>query len=227
MEKRALEAAYRNLNEDHYVLYVDETYNRPEENLGRSFYLICGVLISARFLDATREDIREIVDGGYWHTTEALQSAEGRQKAEGLLTYCNDVGDKHIFAYKKDLTQIGEENEVSVAQARDDCLKALLVAVQQNYPGTRLVVMEKRQRHTENDADRRLIKHLRSVGAISRYTQVLHESPKEEHLLWLPDLSAMALRRSKTHHDRTGLYFKLYLEDHSFVIDLDKKVENE
>lgn len=65
MEKRALEAAYRNLNEDHYVLYVDETYNRPEENLGRSFYLICGVLISARFLDATREDIREIVDGGY------------------------------------------------------------------------------------------------------------------------------------------------------------------
>ena len=116
---------------------------------------------------------------------------------------------------------------MSVAQARDDCLKALLVAVQQNYPGTRLVVMEKRQRHTENDADRRLIEHLRSVGAISRYTQVLHESPKEEHLLWLPDLSAMALRRSKTHHDRTGLYFKLYLEDHSFVIDLDKKVENE
>ena len=51
MKNPALANAYKNLNEGHYVLYVDETFNRPEEQLDCSFYMVCGVLISAAHLE--------------------------------------------------------------------------------------------------------------------------------------------------------------------------------
>ncbi|WP_071567075.1 hypothetical protein [Corynebacterium sp. NML130628] len=222
MKNPALANAYKNLNARHYVLYVDETFNRPEEQLDYSFYMVCGVLINAAHIEVTREEIDEIVEGNYWHTTEALQTGEGQEKTEELLKYCKQVRDQHIFASKRDIASQNEDVKAAFNEARKDCLQVLLATVQKHHPDTRLVIIEKRQTNTENDADRRLVKTLRSEKVISRHTQLIHASPKDEHLLWLPDLSAMVYRRSRTHRDETSHYFERFLQDIARVVDLNK-----
>lgn len=220
MDKIVLDSAYKNLSGEHFVLYVDETFNRPEEKLDHSFYVVCGVLVQEFYLEETRRELLEIVGQAYWHTTEALQTDEGHAKAEELLEYCRRVRDCHVFAYKKNLPKQGDANEV-VSSAREECLRELLIVVQRHCPGLRLIVIEKRQTNAQNDADRRVVKSLRAEKRLSRHARLLLVSPKDEYLLWLPDLSAMAFRRSKTHKDKTSYYFEQFLGEISIVNTLD------
>lgn len=215
-----LQTAYRNLNSSHFVLFVDETFNNPKEDFELSFYMVCGVLIPQDVLDGTRDDIRGIVGENYWHTTDALQTEKGREKATELLAYCDRMGDRHIFSHKMNLTDSTKENNDIMSQAREACLTSLFQFTQSVQQDMRLIVMEKRQNLRDDDADRSVVKKLRSSGTLSRHTSVYHASPTQEQLLWLPDLSAMALRRSVTHRDETSRYFDQFLKKHSVTIDV-------
>lgn len=179
--------------------------------------MVCGVLINSPDLEGTRDDIRSIVESERWHTTDELRTSEGRGKARELLAYCKEVGDCHIFAFKRDLTAINGDTDAAMIEARKMCLTELFLAAQSSHPGLRLIVVEKRQTNTQNDADRSLARELRSSGALSRHTQLFLVSPAEEQLLWLPDLSALTLRRSRTHTDETSKYFETYLRPIALV----------
>ncbi|MCQ9341053.1 hypothetical protein NQ028_07850, partial [Corynebacterium phoceense] len=58
-----------------------------------------------------------------------------------------------------------------------------------------------------------------ALQVVSRGTQLLLVSPRHEHLLWLPDLIAMAFRRKITHKDETSTYFKEYVEGSTTVLE--------
>lgn len=208
----ALEVAYKNLRPQDRVLFVDETYNAPGEGMEHTFYTVCGVLISDKDLADTRDDLVDITGKTFWHTTQELRTPEGRATAVDLLKFCRDVDDLYFLAHRTPLTP-----EQSTEEARQDCLRSLFSHVGEAHPETRLIVIEKRQDHSHDDADRSLVKKMRSNGTISRQTQVILTSPSSEYLLWLPDLVAMAFRRQLTHQDETAQYFTDYVE-HSTTI---------
>lgn len=213
MSNPALDKSYENLSHTDYVLFVDETYNAPGEEMEHTFYTVCGVLIKASLLVDTRQEIDEIVDDYFWHTTDALRTSEGRATAVELLQFCEEVDDLYFVAHKMPL-QPGDNME----NARQACLRALFSHVENGH-NAKLIVMEKRQDNAHDDADRRLLKHLRSERVVSRGTQLLLVSPRHEHLLWLPDLIAMAFRRKITHKDETSTYFKEYVEGSTTVLE--------
>lgn len=212
MPNPALDTAYKNLASTDHVLFVDESYNAPAEGMEHTFYTVCGVLIEGSLLRATRQDISYIVGDSFWHTTDALRTSQGRDTAVDLLEFCEEVDDLYFVTYKMPL-----EPDDDLENARQACLQTLFSHVEDGY-SPRLIVMEKRQDHIRDDADRKLVKRLRSEGKVSRNTQILLVSPRDEYLLWLPDLIAMVFRREITHKDETATYFKRYVAKSTTVL---------
>ena len=202
----ALDNIYRSMPQHGYALYIDETYNRQGDDKRPPYYIIGGALIQAKHLAATRKDLREIVDGDYWHTTEALQTANGRKTAKQLLQYCADVDDTYLISHQASIKQGTTE------QARRSCMKALLRRCQQDFPMLKVVVVEARQTNRDNNIDRITLRELKKEENFPQATPLLAVSPAEELLLWLPDLVAMAYRRQLTHADETSRYYDKYLQ---------------
>lgn len=194
------------------VLFLDESYSPPQQDR-QSFYIIAGASLKKRVLNDTRDDICDIVGDSWWHTTEALQNeTTGIPRLEELLSYCSRHQDPIFVAQKAPLP-----SESDIEQARQICLAGLLKHTNSQISA---VVLESRQYKTQDDADRSLIKRLRRAGDVAQSTPAVHVSPKDEQLLWLPDLAAMMYRRQITHTNTTGKYFATYLAESTTVIDL-------
>ena len=211
----ALENAYKNLSSEHSVLFLDETYNAPGEGMDHTFYAIGAVLIFKDALNDARLDLKDITGKSRWHTTDELRTQEGRNTAVSLLKYCKACEEDIYFISLRQPMSEGTPTET----ARQACLTRLLKFVGEHFNSVRVVVLEKRQDLKHDDADRTLVKNLRSQGTIPRHIQVLLVSPVDEQLLWLPDLLAMAYRRQITHNDETSRYFAEYLEDSTFILE--------
>ncbi|WP_315185760.1 DUF3800 domain-containing protein [Corynebacterium durum] len=210
----ALDNIYRSMPQHGYALYIDETYNRQGDDKRPPYYIIGGALIQAKHLDATRKDLREIVDGDYWHTTEALQTANGRKTAKQLLQYCADVDDTYFISHQASIKQ------GTMEQARRSCMKALLRRCQQDFPMLKVVVVEARQTNRDNNIDRITLRELKKEENFPQATPLLAVSPAEELLLWLPDLVAMAYRRQLTHADETSRYYDKYLQASAITLQV-------
>ena len=208
----ALDNIYRSMPQHGYALYIDETYNRQGDDKRPPYYIIGGALIQAKHLDATRKDLREIVDGDYWHTTEALQTANGRKTAKQLLQYCANVDDTYFISHQASIKQ------GTMEQARRSCMKALLRRCQQEFPMLKVVVVEARQTNRDNNIDRITLRELKKEENVPQATPLLAVSPAEELLLWLPDLVAMAYRRQLTHADETSTYYDKYLQPSAITL---------
>lgn len=80
------------------IAYFDETYTGTNED-GRSFYAVTATIYRKKELEDLRSDLIDIVDDffnkntPYWHTTEALRTAEGVQKFKELLQYLSSNND--------------------------------------------------------------------------------------------------------------------------------------
>ena len=210
----ALDNIYRSMPQHGYALYIDETYNKQGDDKRPPYYIIGGALIQAKHLDATRKDLREIVDGDYWHATEALQTANGRKITEQLLQYCADFDDTYFISHQASIKQ------GTMEQARRSCMKALLRRCQQEFPMLRTIVVERRQTSREDDMDRATLREIKKEGNFPQATPLLAVSPAEELLLWLPDLVAMAYRRQLTHADETSRYYNDYLQASSILVEV-------
>lgn len=210
----ALDNIYRSMPQHGYALYIDETYNKQGDDKRPPYYIIGGALIQARHLDATRKELREIVDGDYWHATEALQTTNGRETTEQLLQYCANVDDTYFISHQAPIKQ------GTMEQARRSCMKALLRRCQQEFPMLRTIVVERRQTRHEDDMDRATLRELKKEGNFPQATPLLAVSPAEELLLWLPDLVAMAYRRQLTHADKTSRYYNKYLQASSITLEV-------
>lgn len=200
---------------DFESLYFDETFTDPKEGLSRSFYLLCAVQIEHKNLHAIREELYEIAGGEYWHSTEALQTAEGKQRYVEMLEYCRDWKDPGIIACKIEL-----EDGMPSEEARRDCIRALLSDAIPTIDSLGGLIFEARQQSKDNDRDRRFIKKLREEKVVPQSINSAWVSPAEERILWLPDIIGMSFRRTITHADDTAEYFDNYLSGHVRVIEV-------
>ncbi len=149
-----------------------------------------------------REEAEDVVGGSFWHTTEEIRTERGRERAHEFLTVLGTGAEPCIVA----LASRVRADDVDAEAARRDCFRTLLPALQNGGPGwspTRLAVLEQRRTRAMRNRDAATHKLLVSDGTISRHFQLLQASPADEHLLWLPDLVASAVRRDHAHRDRS------------------------
>ena len=190
-------------------LYFDETYTSPSDPLHEnSFYALTAVQFKASELDVIRADLRDIVDGDYFHSTEALRTYEGQRIFEEMLKYFSDNREPTFITCNINLAP-GEDLE----QARRRCLKTLIEKYVPEVPLLRGLIFEARHERKDNNRDRSFLKYLRKEGLLNHEIGAAWVSPQDERLLWAPDAMCMAYRRTRTHSDLTAHYFEKYLSD--------------
>lgn len=215
IDAQGLKNAYANVKTGGAVLYVDETYNSPkDEDVDQTFYTLCGVLLKKDILNGMRKNLDDLVPTGWWHTTDALNENR-HDEVVALLKMCYEFDDIYVFAHKTPLLK-GERLE----EARSECWQKLLVYVAEHYPELGLVIFESRGRASLDRADFSFVNKLRNEKKFPRATRIVSASPAVEHLLWIPDLMAMAHRRKLTHSgkDETGNYFDRYVQKNAIII---------
>lgn len=178
------------------VAFLDESYREASEHEGESpFYLFTAVVILPSDMPAMRKELQEIAGSGYWHTTEALQEAGGRDKALDMLDYLADGGDPCVIAKHVSI----DPDDVTLEDARAACLTALAIALtsEDNAWGeqSNLLVLERRKNSTDRNRDEKTFKDAKTAGMLPRNANMFQASPSFEKLLWLADVVSSAVRR--------------------------------
>lgn len=187
-----LSQAYAN-NTGDLVAFIDESYASPSFGFppASTFYLATAYVIPVKDLNARRSDLPTVIDGNFWHSTEAHQSEGGRAKIARLINYIADGDETIIVAAKKPIDVKDSDGEI----ARQLCLTELLSALShgRSCDPVALAILEERKFNSQKNADQRTVTAARTSGQIDRHMRVLPTSPSTEWLLWLPDVVSFAL----------------------------------
>ena len=175
-----------------YIAFLDESFELDGDR--RTFYLMSAVVTHKHAIDPLREGLRGVVGTDYWHTTESLLTEDGRRAAvEKGTEVC-------IVSCKMPLGDGGGD------AARQACFQqvaaSLCSGAQPLESAVHLMVLEQRHTQHERSYDTKIVKDLRAAAVICRHCQLKQASPRDEPLLWLPDLVSSAVRRSITHEER-------------------------
>ncbi|SBS78313.1 conserved hypothetical protein [uncultured Mycobacterium sp.] len=200
--RRAVEDAYRRTKGP--VAYLDESYQAPADSSHQgSFYLFTAVLVAVKDMDTLRSGLDEIAGSDYWHTREALQSDHGWALTREMLDYLAEGIEPCVITHQVTV----DADDSDAEEARKQCYKALAVALATGRTGVwdpvDLLILEERNQRNFKNKDQANHKELVSTKLVPRQTRLLQTSPSCEHLLWLPDLTASAYRRTVTHNDRS------------------------
>lgn len=192
MKSNLLRDAYKR-NADRPVAYIDESMRGPHEP-GSPYYILTAVVVAASDRDALRAGIDRLVGQPYWHTSDALKTGHGRQQAIALLTYLSQGSESFVISVNRSIQPQDQDLEL----ARRECMGLLLPALEKptsDRAGVRLAVAERRRDRSQQNIDSRTTADLVRAKAISQHFRLMQITPYEEHLLWLPDLVASAVRQ--------------------------------
>lgn len=177
------------------IAFVDEAYRGFDRRNERPFYIAAAVVIDTRYMEEIREDLAAIAGSDYWHTTEAMRTADGPARAVEMLRYLADG--------KEETSILSTQSNISptdrtLEQARWQCLSGLAIALASGTPEkSTCMIIEKRREAHEQAADSALIPDLIRADRVPRNFQLRQASPREDRLLWLPDVLAHAARRAR------------------------------
>lgn len=199
------------------VAYLDESYELGLEGR-RRFYVFTAVVVHRRNdIEPLQKGLRERAETDYWHTTEALQDESGRRRARELLRYLADGDELCVIAFHAPVLDNDPDGEQTRLACYRDLVGRLASGVDGRCDPVGLVVLEQRSPQRHANLDRKNHSTLIKEGLIPPAMRQVLVSPRQERLLWLPDLVCSAFRRTVTHHD--GSYFAL-VEDQTYVIKL-------
>lgn len=195
-----LDTAYANTTGA--VAYLDETFHHGENGAAR-FYVFAAVVVERTEMSLLREELRDIAGGTFWHTTDELQTEEGRKRASAMLQFLGDGDEICVIAHH---TRV-DDADADLEDARRACLRGLAATLSAGADPLRgpidLMVLEDRNPKNRSNLDRKNIAAMRADGLIHRSMQAVLTSPKYEHLLWLPDVVSSAYRGTFTRADDT------------------------
>lgn len=208
VRRRQLDTAYANAGSG-AVAFIDESYQAANPDIPSRvapFYLMTAYVIPSSDLGLIREQLPVIVDDTYWHSTQAHQHADGRQKIHALAAYIAEGAESIIVSLHSPIV----DNDIEAARVA--CFSALLDAVAsgRHCEPVALVLFEERKHTSQRNADERTIKAVRTANLIPRSLRVMPTSPSIERLLWLPDIVSFALyqRHARTGHEYATPFFE-------------------
>jgi hypothetical protein len=165
--------------------------------------------------EAMREVSRTIFNesGNYWHTTQALETPEGRvafiDMAALIGEYCTvRVGIANIDQAREDLIKQGKNTSGAKVQARHRALEAALKQFEDTKRTTLVVTdavnkIDRRGKRVEDErvmkADLTLFARLRQghqCAALHRQARLVHTSQASDPLMWTADVAASAFSRA-------------------------------
>ncbi|MEW1738814.1 hypothetical protein AB0346_22965 [Nocardia beijingensis] len=193
------------------VAYLDESYqtHNPDVNPTETFYVFTAVVVRQPDMAELRSGLRQIVDGTYWHSTEALQDPDGPAAMKDMLEFLAEGSEPCVIAHRVPVAADDKDGEA----ARRACYRGVAAELAAGGDGrwdpVELLVLEERNQQNFRNKDRANHKELVSENSKFRNVRLLQTSPKFEHLLWLPDVVSSAYRRSLTHRDSTSKLFSI------------------
>ena len=201
------------------VAYLDESYQALDgvRSHDDTFYIFTAVIVQPKDMAELRAGLREIAGGLRWHTTEALQTTDGRERTRDMLGYLADGFEACVIAHKVAV----DADDRDLENARRACYRGLAMELSAGCSGAwdpiDLLVLEERNQQKFRNKDKRNHTELVSEQRVPRNARLLQTSPKYEHLLWLPDLVSQAYRRTITHKDDTRRLFEIIAGQVHFV----------
>jgi hypothetical protein len=182
-----------------YVAFLDESFELEGDRT--TFYLMSAVVTHREQIEDLRDGLRDVVGGDYWHTTESLRTEGGRKSAVEVAEYLGDEKGSEVCIVSCK-SPIGSQGADAARQACFQQVAATLCSGARPLAGSvHLMVLEQRETQHERSYDAKIVKDLRAAAVICRYCQLKQASPRDEPLLWLPDLVSSAVRRSLTHQE--------------------------
>lgn len=177
------------------VAFMDETYS-VELGLKQRFYAMTAVVVQLSEVEGLRRGLVARVPSGYWHTSDALQSADGRAHAQRLVDYLADPrgSEACVLAVR---VPVGRDDATG-EDARKECLVRLMAELSsaESLEGqVGLFVLERRRVATQRNLDAATRARAVADGVLSARVRLLQVSPSDEPLLWLPDLVCSAWRQ--------------------------------
>lgn len=202
------------LSDEQTLAYLDETFRRDGAHGEYGFYSVAVFLCQASEIDSYRSALFEIVGNDYWHTTEALRDGQ-TDTVEQLLAFMNDQPTMNVIVHT---TEVTDASDAALEDARQEVLTELFTSLSDADPNLRGFVTESRRNQKDNNADRATFKRLQDQRLIPYELSLQFTSPTTDNNLWLPDIAAMAYRRTITHQDHeSGQWFGRFLERFSFI----------
>ena len=182
------------------LAFIDESFQAPNQNPD-SFYLIAAAVIPKDKVLEVRKQLRILVRGSSWHTTEAARSERGRLQIHQFTSYLARNSKPVIVV----IDQIPDSDRNAEA-ARAQAIRGLLVELaQQHMYLTGTVVYEKRIPGYMQTHDEMIFKSIAGGQNDASRLNVIGLSTKKEPLLWAPDLICWAFRQA--YLDRNQSYF--------------------
>lgn len=106
---RSLQTHYDKIG-DGFVGFIDETYHLEKDGRGR-FYTIAAVVVAAADLEPLRQDLDNIVPGGWWHTSNQLQNDQGYEDTLKLLATLEPSSDVCVIVDHVDVSDNVDADE--------------------------------------------------------------------------------------------------------------------
>jgi hypothetical protein len=183
-----------------YVAFLDESFELQANR--RTFYLMSAVVAHRDQLEPLRDGLIDVVGDQFWHTTDSLLTGDGRQQAIEVAQYLGDDKGTEVCIVSCRMP-LGDDGGDAARRACFGQLAASLCTGVQPLAGeVHLMVLEQRETQHERSFDAKIVKELRAEKVICRQCQLKQVSPRDEKLLWLPDLVSSAVRRNITHQER-------------------------
>jgi hypothetical protein len=179
------------------VAYIDESYN-TDRSFSQQYYILTAVIVQGSERDLLRDDLVEMVGGSHWHTTQALRTADGREKTHRLLEYlaAEEGNEKCVLSVMITIHPNDRDGE----QARKQAFYKLF---EELTPEIELFVLERRMNDAQAGIDANTKRDAIDAGICPPTTKMPQRSPAIEPLLWLPDLVCSAYRQRLTGRDCT------------------------
>lgn len=183
-----------------YIAFLDESFELQADR--PTFYLMSAVVTHRDQLDPLRNGLLNLVGDRYWHTTESLLTGDGRQQAVEVAQYLGDENGTEVCIVSCRMPLGDGGGDAARSACFGQLAASLCTGAHPLASEVHLMVLEQRETQHERSFDTKIVKDLRAEKVICRQCQLKQASPRDEKLLWLPDLVSSAVRRSITHHER-------------------------
>ena len=186
--------------------FVDESFSLPGASDNRVFYILAAALVSPDQFEEVRSVITQSYPLDFMHASDLLRSSQGRADFARLCSSIPQTVEIKLFFLEPLLT--GDRNgELSRSRMFEQICKHL--SNSDEFQVTDLVY-EIRREGFMRQADNRTAKRMNQDPS---FPWMRPQSPRQEKLLWIPDLAAAAFRQSQIWNN------------HVFLDSLQSKVE--
>jgi hypothetical protein len=183
-----------------YVAFLDESFELGANR--RTFYLMSAVVAHRDQLTPLRDGLLDVVGDRYWHTTESLLTSDGRRQAVEVAEYLGDKNGTEVCIVSCRIPLGNDGGDAARRACFGQLAASLCTGIEPLANRVHLMVLEQRQTQHERSFDAKIVKELRAEKVICRQCQLKQVSPRDEKLLWLPDLVSSAVRRNITHQNK-------------------------